>query len=90
MQEMRRAAAEGRLTPELQSAYLLAVRDLRQAQAAAARQDLPTALEIRARRGQPGREQAVILYENGRAQDLFRGHPALPRSAPADASAAQR
>jgi hypothetical protein len=92
MQEMRRAAAEGRLTPELQSAYLLAVRDLRQAQAAAAaaaRQDLPMALEIRARRGEPGREQAVILYEGGRAQDLFRGHPALPQPASADAPRAQ-
>jgi hypothetical protein len=91
MQEMRRAAAEGRLTAELQSAYLLAVRDLRQAQAAeAAREDVPKALEIRARRGQPGREQAVILYEGGRAQDLFVGHPALPQSGPAGASPAQR
>jgi hypothetical protein len=84
MQEMRRAAAEGRLTPELQAAYLVAVRELRQAQAAAARQDVPMALEIRARRGQPGREQAVILYEGGSAQSLFRGHPALPYSAPAE------
>jgi hypothetical protein len=93
LQEMRRAAAEGRLTPELQSAYLLAVRDLRQAQAAAAeaaRQDLPMALEIRARRGQPGREQAVILYENGRARDLFRGHPGLPQPGRTDAPPAQQ
>jgi hypothetical protein len=81
MQEMRRAAAEGHLTLELQAAYLAAVRNLRQAQAAeAARQDLPKALEIRARRGAPGREQAVILYEGGRAQDLFSGHPSLPAS----------
>jgi hypothetical protein len=93
MQEMRRAAAEGRLTPELQSAYLLAVRELRQAQAAAAdaaRQDVPKALEIRARRGQPGREQAVMMYENGSAKDLFVGHPGLPQSGPADIAPAQQ
>lgn len=93
MQEMRRAAADGRLTPELQSAYLVAVRELRQAQAAAAdaaRQEAPKALEIRARRGEPGREQAVILYEGGRAQDLFSGHPALPRTGAADSAPAQQ
>jgi hypothetical protein len=80
IQEMRRASSEGRLTPELQAAYLVAVRELRRTQAAAdaARQDVPKALEIRARRGAPGREQAVILYEDGRAQNLFSGHPALP------------
>jgi hypothetical protein len=92
MQEMRRAAAEGRLTAELQSAYLLAVRELRQAQAAAAdaaRQDVPKALEIRARRGQPGREQAVILYESGSAKDLFVGHPGLPQSGPANITPVQ-
>ncbi len=92
MQEMRRAAAEGRLTPELQSAYLVAVRELRQSQAAAdaARQDAPRALEIRARRGEPGREQAVILYEGGRAQDLFSGHPALPQTGAANGAPAQQ
>lgn len=80
IQEMRRADAEGRLTPELQAAYLTAVRDLRRTQAAAsaARQDVPKALEIRARRNEPGREQAVILYEDGGSQMLFSGHPTLP------------
>lgn len=93
VKEMRRAAAEGRLTPELQSAYLMAVRELRQTQAAAAdaaRQEAPKALEIRARRGEPGREQAVLLYEGGRGQDLFSGHPALPQAAPADIAPAQQ
>jgi hypothetical protein len=92
--EMRRAAAEGRLTLELQSAYLAAVRDLRQTQAAAAeaaRRDAPKALEIRARRGEPGREQAVLVYEGDGARDLFGGHPGFatpaapaPTTAPAD------
>jgi len=93
IREMRRAAAEGRLTPELQGAYLVAVRELRQSQAAAAdaaRQEAPKALEIRARRGEPGREQAVILYEGGRAQDLFSGHPALPQAGAADRAPAQQ
>jgi uncharacterized protein len=93
IREMRRAAAEGRLTPELQGAYLVAVRELRQTQAAAAdaaRQEAPKALEIRARRGEPGREQAVILYEGGRAQDLFSGHPALPQAGTADRAPAQQ
>ena len=93
IREMRRAAAEGRLTPELQGAYLVAVRELRQTQAAAAdaaRQEAPKALEIRARRGEPGREQAVILYEGGRAQDLFSGHPALPRTGAAESAPAQQ
>jgi hypothetical protein len=79
--EMRRAGAEGRLTLELQSAYLVAVRELRQAQAAAAevaRQEAPRALEIRARRSQPGREQAVLVYEGDGARELFGGHPGLP------------
>jgi hypothetical protein len=79
--EMRRASAEGRLTLELQSAYLVAVRELRQAQAAAAeaaRQEAPKALEIRARRGQPGREQAVLVYEGDGPRELFGGHPGLP------------
>lgn len=79
IKEMRRAAAEGQLTPELQAAYLTAVRDLRRTQAASAgREDVPKALEIRARRGEPGREQAVLLYEDGGSQNLFSGHPALP------------
>lgn len=80
IQEMRRAAAAGQLTPELQAAYLVAVRELRRTQAAASagREEVPKALEIRARRNQPGREQAVILYEDGHSQNLFSGHPALP------------
>jgi hypothetical protein len=87
--EMRRAAVEGRLTLELQSAYLAAVRDLRKTQAAAAeeaRRDAPKALEIRARRGAPGREQAVLVYEGDGARELFRGHPGFPAAAPAPAS----
>ncbi len=88
--EMRRAAADGRLTLELQSAYLAAVRDLRRSQAAAAeaaRRDAPKALEIRARRGEPGREQAVMVYEGNGARELFSGHPGFP-AAPAPAETA--
>jgi hypothetical protein len=92
MREMRVAESEGRLTPELQAAYLAAVRDLRKASAAqaatesAARADVPRALEIRARRAQPGEERATLLYDGDRTQDLpppARRQPAPVVSVPA-------
>jgi hypothetical protein len=75
MNEMRAAEAEGRLTPELQSAYLAAVRDLRKAgpasQAAeATTPELPRVLEIRARRGPQDEERARLLYPNDRVEEL--------------------
>ena len=70
--EMRMAAADGRLTPELQMAYLLAVRDLRRTAEVArdAQQGVPRAVEITARRAQPGEESAVILYQSNRTQSF--------------------
>jgi hypothetical protein len=76
MKEMRVAESEGRLTAELQAAYLAAVRDLRrasQAQAAGeseARTDLPRVLEIRARRSPQDEERVRLIYDNQRAEDL--------------------
>jgi len=75
LKEMRIAEAEGRLTPELQLAYLNAVRELRRAsvsvtvEAAPPRDEPPRVLEIRARRGSPGQESATLIYDGGRAQD---------------------
>jgi hypothetical protein len=67
--EMRAAEADGRLTDELRAAYFAAVSALSQPgpapQAEAPRTDPPKALEITARRGAPGEESAVLLYERG-------------------------
>ena len=63
MKQIRAAQAEGRPTLALQEEYLAAVRELRAARASAEReQSAPTGLEIRARRGAPGREQAILFY----------------------------
>jgi hypothetical protein len=84
IREMQAAIAERRLTPELQAAYLHAVRSLRQASGAAtARQDAPAALEIRARRADPQQEQAVLIYQGRAAVDAYFGeHPGfgVPRA----------
>jgi hypothetical protein len=73
IEEMRRAEFRGRLSPELQGAYLAAVRELRElrrqeAAAAAASEappaaSIPTALEITARRDAPGQEKAELRYD---------------------------
>ncbi len=68
MKAIRAAEAEGRPTLALQEQYLAAVRELRAARAAAearaqSEQGAPAGLEIRAQRGAPGREQAVLIYE---------------------------
>jgi len=77
VKEMRVAESEGRLTPELQAAYLAAVRDLRRSapaqQAAgesAAPTELPRVLEIRARRSAQDEERVRLIYDNQRAEDL--------------------
>jgi len=88
MKAIRQAEAEGRSSLELQEQYLAAVREVRAQRAAAearARGDngTPTGLEIRAQRGAPGREQAVLIYDR-RAQDL---PPVVsPRDAPPGAA----
>ena len=73
IKEMRLAEAGGRLTPELQMAYLLAVRDLRRTAEVArdAQQGVPRAVEITARRGEPGQESAVIFYQSSRTQTIL-------------------
>jgi hypothetical protein len=73
MNAIRAAEAEGRSSLDLQEQYLAAVRELRAkraAEEARAREKnrTPAALEIRAQRGAPGREQAVLIYDR-RSQD---------------------
>jgi hypothetical protein len=73
IEEMRRAEYRGRLSPEMQGAYLAAVRELREMrrQEAAALAasgappvvGVPSALEITARRDAPGQERAELRYE---------------------------
>jgi hypothetical protein len=81
IREMRVAQAEGRLTPEMQQAYLAAVRQLRQPpQSDAARRDeTPKALEIRAWRGEPGREKATLLYDGGTSREAVEPPAAPPQ-----------
>jgi hypothetical protein len=72
IEEMRQAEFRGRLSPELQLAYLAAVRELREikrqeAEAAAASGAppvvaVPAVLEITARRDAPGQEKAELRY----------------------------
>lgn len=67
MNAIRAAEAEGRSSLELQEQYLRAVREaraLRAAEEARARGEsgTPAVLEIRAQRGAPGREKAVLIY----------------------------
>ncbi|MCU0805843.1 MAG: ankyrin repeat domain-containing protein [Burkholderiales bacterium] len=71
IREMRIAESQGRLTPEMQQAYLAAVRQLRQPppSEAARRDDVPKVLEIRAWRGEPGREKATLHYDAGATND---------------------
>jgi len=71
IREMRIAESQGRLTPEMQQAYLAAVRQLRQTppSEAARRDEVPKVLEIRAWRGEPGREKATLLYDGSNAKE---------------------
>jgi uncharacterized protein len=73
MKAIRAAEAEGRSSLDLQEQYLAAVRELRAlraAEEARARGEnrTPAMLEIRAQRGAPGREQAVLIYDRNSAE----------------------
>jgi hypothetical protein len=91
--EMRRAEYRGRLSPEMQGAYLAAVRELREirrqeaaAQAASGAPPVvgaPSALEITARRDAPGEERAELRYERAPEPSLA---PAPSRNPFADSS----
>jgi len=73
MKQIREAEAEGRSSLALQEEYLAAVRELRAARAAEeqrAQRAAPTGLEIRARRGAPGREQAILIYGDREPQPV--------------------
>jgi len=74
MKAIRAAEAEGRSSLALQEQYLAAVREVREQRAAEearaqGEKGTPAGLEIRAQRGAPGREQAVLIYDR-RPQDL--------------------
>jgi hypothetical protein len=83
MREMLAAEAAGRLTPELYENYQSALAELRQesertARDDAPRPDAPKTLVIRAKRGEPGKEKATLIYEGGENQDV--PAPAAPRN----------
>ena len=81
IREMRIAESQGRLTPEMQQAYLAAVRQLRQPPPSAdttRRDEVPKALEIRAWRGEPGREKATLEYGSGDAKEVPEAQPESP------------
>lgn len=69
--QIREAQAQGYLTGDLEREYAAVVREMRnewpQDAAAAARRSAPAALEIRARRDAPGREEARLIYGPGGA-----------------------
>jgi uncharacterized protein len=72
--EMRFADAMGQLTPEARQAYMAAIADLEKEEAQprtvseASPAGPPAALEITARRGEPGREKAELIYGGGTAE----------------------
>lgn len=72
MREMLAAEAAGQLTPQMYENYQAALADLRaEADAQAVRDDAPDApkaLVIRARRGEPGREKATLIYDERRQE----------------------
>jgi hypothetical protein len=101
--EMRKAEYRGRLTAEMQGAYLAAVRELReirrQEAAAAAASGappavgVPTALEITARRDAPGQEKAELRFQGSGAESAAIPAPAAtpePLPAPSLAPAPSR
>jgi uncharacterized protein len=72
--EMRFAEAMGNLTPEARQAYLAAITDLQKDEARQAGGSErsgpagpPKALEITAKRGEPGQEKAELIYDTGPA-----------------------
>ena len=74
LREMRIAESEGRLSEELRAAYAAALAELNQIKPTdaneTARASQPKALEITARRGEPGKEQAMLIYERGPDEPL--------------------
>ena len=79
LREMRVAESEGRLSEDLRAAYAAALAELERNKAAAvtdsARATQPKALEITARRGEPGKEQAMLIYERGPDEPLSEAPP---------------
>lgn len=67
IREMRRAQAEGRPIDDLQKRYLESLaaqeKDYPPAAQVPRRQGPPRALEIRAKRGEPGQEKAQLIYD---------------------------
>ena len=81
--EMRAAEAEGRLTDDLRKTYWAAVADLEKVPTPALteavrepqREAPPQALEITAKREEPGAESAMLIYERGLDEPLMRRMP---------------
>ncbi len=81
--EMRAAEAEGRLTDDLRKTYWAAVADLEKVPTPALteavrepqREAPPQALEITAKREEPGAESAMLIYERGLDEPLMRRTP---------------
>jgi hypothetical protein len=70
MKAIREAEAAGRSSLELQEQYLAIAREIRAARAAEEERargesGTPAGLEIRAQRGAPGREEAILIYDRG-------------------------
>lgn len=83
LSEMRLEEDLGHLDPDRKEAYLAKIAELqRQAEeaAAAARQEPPRALEIRARRGEPDQEEAQLIYDREYAEPV-RSESPVPAAA---------
>lgn len=65
--EMRAADAEGRLTDDLLQSYLLEIEALKERQQVKV-PGAPKALEIRAKRNEPGKEKAILIYDDPRPE----------------------
>jgi uncharacterized protein len=70
MKAIREAEAAGRSSLDLQEQYLALAREMRAARAAEEERargesGTPAGLEIRAQRGAPGREEAILIYDRG-------------------------
>lgn len=89
--EMRAAEAQGRMSESMRQAYDAAIGELektRRAEVAAQAsraQATPKALEITAKRGAPGQEKAMLIYERGSVD----AQPPKPAPKPASKTAAK-
>jgi len=86
--EMRAADAEGRLTDDLLQSYFLEIQVLEKQQRATL-PPAPKALEIRAKRGEPGKEKATLIYDDSRAQEISPPTVSPPKSPARGAPAAR-